>query len=432
MAHRAAYHLLPDTWTGPLLAFLALLMALPVVAACGAADDPVGVGPPAQEPAGRLAARADTANALREIATYAGSGSSTFEGDGGPATESGFFAPNGVALDDKGNLLISTDNRVRKVEATNGIITTFAGTGRNRSDGDGAPATDASLADPKSIGVDGFGNVFIVENGSGRIRMVDATTGIITTVAGGGIGDPRKNIFGDGGPATQALIKSPDYVAVDREGSLYIATDNRIRRVDAATGVIVTVAGTGQRGLKGDGGPATEAELAEPVGIALDGQRTIYIADSDNHRVRKVDGATGTITTVAGIGKHYERTTAAYMSGDWGPISKAAATGAGYAGDGGPANQAMLHTPSAISLDRDGNIFIAEGGIRVRKVDSASGTITTVVAGESETSYETGKIQVHTGVVGELVSIAVNDLGEIFLADKKNNVVHKVSASVGP
>jgi hypothetical protein len=150
--------------------------------------------------------------------------------------------------------------------------------------------------------------------------------------------------------------------------------------------------------------------------------------------VRKVDGSTGIISTVAGIGKFSVRTTSLYSEGSVGtaggaePVTRFSAAGAGYSGDGGPATEAMLNLPSSVALDRQGNLFIADSLVRVRKVDAATGVITTVASSEPVSSYETGKVLVYTTVFGQLVSIGVNDAGDIFLADFNKNLVHKVSA----
>ncbi len=416
------------SWLDRLGIWLVLLTAVAALTACGSAEEPAPATDSA-EPAAVSAEVSQPASLPREIITFAGTGSPRFKGDGGPASEAGFFSPTGVAVDSSGNVYISTDNRIRRVDADTAVITTIAGTGSNRYAGDGGPALQGSIAEPKGLTLDGDGNLFVVEKGSGRVRRVDAVSGIITTVAGGGIGNPMEKIFGDGGPATEAFVRFPEDVALDGEGNLYIATDNRVRRVDAATGTIDTVAGIGDRGLEGDGGPATSAKMAEAVGVAVDDQGNIYTVDSENHRIRKVDAAAGTMTTVAGIGKHYVRTNYANSGLPAGyDRSSAPATGFGYAGDGGPANKALLQTPTAISLDRDGNILIADGGVRVRRIDAATGVITTLAASEAKTSLSAGKVQVVTTTLGDVVGVAINDRGELFLADQKRNVVHKVTA----
>ncbi len=393
---------------------------------CGASDEQPaaadGVAPSQAESAPQTPTQVT-------IAAFAGTGSPSFTGDGGPANEAGFYAPTGVALDGAGNLYISADNRVRRVDGETGVITTIAGTGKNRYNGDDGPATEATLAEPKGIAVDSSGNVFVASNGSGRIRKVDAATGVITTVAGGGVGDRLRQEFGDGGPATKAMLRLPVAIEADSLGNLFIATGNLIRRVDAATGIISVFAGTGERGITGDGGPATLATMSEPSAMALDGRDNLYIADRDNHRVRRIDGVTGVITTLAGIGTPFERDSLFYRGEFSYDISLNPATGAGYAGDGGPAAKAMLSVPTGVAVGPDGNVYAADGVVRVRKIDTTTGIISTVVASEAKGTQESGKIQIHTGVIGAISAIAVDALGDVFVADFKNNVVHKVAAS---
>lgn len=423
-----------NSWLDNPVIWLVTIAALAALTACGASEE----SSPAKnsgEPTPASAESSKLTDPSREIISYAGSGSPLFKGDGGPAAESGLFAPTGVTLDDAGNLYISSDKRVRKVDAITGMISTVVGTGSSLMLGDSGPALSAGLRDPRGLTVDSSGNLFITDNGTGRIRKVDAESGVITTVAGGGAGDVLAKIFGDGGPAEDALIKAPDDVTVDSNGNLYIATDNRIRKVDGATGIIDTVVGTGERGVGGDGGPAIDATMAEPVSLVLDNQGTMFIVDSENHRIRKVDATTEIITTVAGIGKHYERAALVYAGlgqGGHYDATDAPASGAGYAGDGGPANRAMLQRPKGIDIDFAGNLFIADGSILVRRIDADTNIITTVVAGDVERTAESGKVQVVTSNLGEIVSVTINDKGEIFLADYKTNRVHKVLAPKSP
>lgn len=212
-----------------------------------------------------------------------------------------------------------------------GIVTTVAGNGVAGLAGDGGPATAASLRFPCGTAVDGSGNVFIADQSNNRIRRVSAG-GIITTFVGAG-GAPG---FGDGGPAASAYLSLPSGVALDASGNLFIADtgDYRIRKV-SATGTITTVAGSGNYGFSGDGGPATLASLASPRAVAVDGSGNLFIVDSDNGRIRKVSTG-GIITTVAGNGV------------------------AGYSGDGGPATAAALNGPSGVAVDASGNLFIAD------------------------------------------------------------------------
>ena len=289
------------------------------------------------------------------ISTVAGGGK---DGDGGEATAAHLRSPYGVALDGAGNLYIadSSSHRIRKVDST-GTISTVAGTGVAGFSGDGDAASAAQLDDPWGVALDGAGNLYIADTDNLRIRKVDST-GTISTVAGTG----ARGSSGDGGPATAAQLRSPSKVALDGAGNLYIADTNnqRIRKVDS-TGTISTVAGTGAAGFSGDGGPATTAQLSFPWDMAVDGAGNLYIADTNNQRIRKVD-STGTISTVAGTGA------------------------AGFSGDGGPATAAQLHGPSKVALDGAGNLYIADWlNNRIRKVDS-TGTISTV-AGTGEWGF---------------------------------------------
>ena len=215
-------------------------------------------------------------------------GTQGFSGDGGAATSASLYYPVGVAVDGSGNLFIADtqNHRVRQVDAT-GVITTVAGNGTLWFSGDGGAATSASLFYPSGVALDGSGNLFISDGGNQRVRRVDAATGVITTVAGNGTSD---DFSGDGGPATSVRLFSPEGVAADGSGNLFIADhDNQaVRRVDAATGIITTVAGTGTPGFTGDGGDATSASLSLPSGVAVDGSGNLFIADSSNSRVRLV------------------------------------------------------------------------------------------------------------------------------------------------
>lgn len=247
----------------------------------------------------------------KTITTIAGTGKAGFSGDGGPATAAQLSEPDGIAADAQGNVYIADygNHRVRKVNPA-GVITTIAGTGKQGFSGDGGPASAAQLDYPNGVGVDGRGNVYIADTGNSRVRRVSAS-GTITTIAGTG----EVRFSGDGGRATSASLFRPTDVAVDGSGNLYIADflNYRVRKVSPG-GTITTIAGNGGRDSFGDGGRATAAELI-PTSLALDRQRNVYIGDFHNDRVRKVTPG-GTITTIAGTGLRGSR-------GDNGPATAA-------------------------------------------------------------------------------------------------------------
>ena len=350
------------------------------------------------------------------ITTVAGNGYPGGAGDGGPAMSALLNTPQSVVVDAFGNLFIAdTDNnRIRKVSAS-GIISTVAGEGYFAFSGDGGPAISAALNTPQSVAVDASGNLFIADTGNNRIRKVSAN-GIITTVAGNGI----KGFSGDGGPATSAELNGPNGIAVDASGNLFIADtfNNRIRKV-SANGIISTVAGNGTEGFSGDGGPATLAELSDPSGVAVDSSGNLFIADRNNSRVRKVS-TNGIISTVAG-------------KGDPGVFFD----NAGYSGDGGPATSAALAIPMGIAVDASGNLFVADTyNNRIRRV-SAGGIISTVagVGVFNSLAYnECCQIDLGSGDGGPATAatldypsgVAVDGSGNIFIADTYDGRIREV------
>src|SRR5437016_4233663 len=340
------------------------------------------------------------------ISTLAGDGELRFYGDGGPALDASLYVPQGLTADPSGNLLAYDTNnrRIRRIDAATGKITTVAG-GGDPADGlgDGGLATQATFSG-SGLTADAHGNIFITDWGNFRVRRVDATTGIITTVAGSG---GRGGNSGDGGPATLATMASPMDVVLDRLSNLFISTGPVIRRVDANTNIIMTVAGSSSAPTYycGDGGPAINACLFAPHGLAMDTVGNLFIADSGNNRVRRVDAATQIITTVAGNGVH------------------------AYAGDGLPAISASLNNPSWVSVDAAGNLYIGDvGNFRVRRVDAKTGIITTL-AGNG--------VQAFTGDGGHASSASLGMpagmycprdwSGRVFLSDAGSNRIRLVT-----
>jgi sugar lactone lactonase YvrE len=254
------------------------------------------------------------------ITTVAGTGEQGFSGDRGPATSAQLDSPAGVAVDADGNIYIADTHNQRIRRVSGGIITTFAGTGTSGYSGDGGSPTSAMLSNPSALAVDSSGNLYIADTDNHRIRKITGTT--ITTVAGNG----EQDFTGDGSAATSAAIDSPNGVAVDAKGAIYIGdTHNQRVRVVNIAGIISTLAGTGSKTYGGDNGPAASASLARPRGLSVDALGNIYVADSDNNRIRLIanTGSTPSIKTVAGNGSQ------------------------GFAGDGGPAIDAILDTPRA-------------------------------------------------------------------------------------
>ncbi len=347
----------------------------------------------------RLAAQSSAA-----ISTVAGTGTGGYRAsdDGAAATAAQLNAPAGVAADGSGNLYIADkdNNRIRKVDASTGNISTFAGGGSAL--GDGGAATAAQLDQPEAAALDGSGNLYIADTQEDRIRKVDASTGNISTVAGGG-----SSFFGigDGGPATSAYVNEPVGVIADGSGNLYIAVSrgHRIRKVDTA-GVITTIAGTGTGGFSGDGAAAASAQLNTPYGAALDGSGNLYIVDGNNNRIRKVDTA-GVITTIAG--------------------------GGSALGDGGPATSAQLNNPADAALDAAGNLYIADfGNHRIRKIDTA-GVITTIAGTGAGGFSGDGGAPAEAQLNGPF-GVALDGAGNLYIADRNNNRIRKVTFPTPP
>src|SRR5579871_538226 len=396
------------------------------------------------------------------VTLIAGTGSQGFSGDGGPATSATFNAPQGIALDGAGNVYVADtgNRRVRKIDTT-GKITTIAGGGGGFS-GDGGPAVGAGFSNPSGIAVDSAGNVYISDSGNSRIRKVD-TSGIVTTFAGNG----TAGFSGDGGAPTSASLNNPQGLALDAQGALYIADwlNNRIRKIPHG-GAISTVAGNGNGGFSGDGGPAVSAQLSSPQAIALDAQGNLYIADNNN-RIRKV-GVSGLINTVAGqgtmgvsgdggsalsarlagpLGVAVDPSGNIYIGDSYshkirvvnasGTINTFAGSGQfKYSPDGGLATSSFFSFPQwsgGVAVDANGNIFVADtGNQRVRKI-SPTGVVTTV-AGNGTFGYSgdggpATQASLALDSNSSQQSLAVDRAGNLYIADTDNSRVRKVDAT---
>jgi sugar lactone lactonase YvrE len=336
-----------------------------------------------------------------------------------------------------------------------GTMRSVAGNGTPGFSGDGGPALAACLNEPKNLCLDGHGNLLIADSENHVIRKVDRVSGTIQTVAGGSVlpsaqgrggeqatlsvDDPfsegtvtadkafaqqadlsgtvryvvngigvAKRFAGDGGPALKALLNFPTAIAVDQDGHLYIADtmNHRVRRVDAKTGLISTLAGVGQPRFSGDGGPSVNAGLNEPAALAVHGTR-VYIADQSNNRVRMIDVATEIITTVAGTGL------------------------AGYNGDGMPAAEASLAGPSGVAVGADGTLYIADTfNGRIRGVDPTTGMISTVAGDGGDYRYQ-GPTETSSGSLSRPSGISLDLDGNLLITDSDNHLVRRWERATG-
>jgi DNA-binding beta-propeller fold protein YncE len=290
-------------------------------------------------------------------------------------------------------------------------ISTFAGTGERGHTGDGGPAGKATLSEPFHCDVDNRGNLYIAESMNHCIRKVDLKAGVISTVAGTG----KKGYTGDGGKATDATFNEPYAVAVDKSDNLYIVDrlNAVIRKVDGKTGIVTTVAGNGKKDFAGDGGKATDASMREPNDCCLDGKGGLLIADVADWRIRRLDLTTGVITTFAGTGKA--------------KIALKTRIDRQKCGDGGPADKAIVVGARAVCVDGKGNTYICEReGSAVRKVD-AKGVITTI-AGTGEWAYKGDKADAKDAVFAGPKGIRCDADGNIYVVDCENHAIRKIDA----
>src|SRR6202050_59848 len=354
------------------------------------------------------------------VSTVVGSGA---VGDGGPATSASLYYPRNPALDTNGDLYLvdAQNNRVREISAADQTISTVVGTGIPCARpalpcGDGGPAANASLFMPRTVTIEPSGTLLVADDGDNRIREVDGSTGIITTIVGSGnLCAAPFSTCGDGGPALSASLNDARGAVLDTAGNLYFvdAQDNRVREVDTS-GTITTVAGNGPDGnapvgcnaagnLSGDGGPAVDATLDCPLGLDIDASGNLYVADTENNVIRKIDtGTPRIITTIAGTGA------------------------AGHSGDGGLATSATLNTPDRVSVNGAGNFFISDSGNNViRRVDGTS-KIITEFAGTGNFAFGGDGGPALSASFATPVGVVVDPQGDMYVGDVFNNRIRKV------
>ena len=342
-----------------------------------------------------------TSTNVSAIRTVVGTGEAGYTGDGGPAAEATLREPFMCCFDSAGNLFFceARNHVVRRVDAVTGIVTTMAGAGEQGYTGDGGPATDATLYEPYSLEVDTDGSIYIVDRLNAAVRRVDGATGIITTVVG--TGEPGYS--GDGGPGPQAQLREPNDCFLDGRGGLLIADiqDQRIRRLDLASGIIDTFAGNGEKVRGGDGMPARQASILGARAVCMDGHGNTYIAEREGNGVRIVT-AGGIMGTVAG-----------------------AAAERGYTGDGGPALAATWGAPKAIRCDAAGHIIVVDTeNHAIRRIDANTGIVATIAGGQlgghgdGGPATDAGLDRPHG------CGIAAN--GSIYIADSNNHRVRVV------
>jgi sugar lactone lactonase YvrE len=321
--------------------------------------------------------------------------------DGIPALQARLQGPFGVGFDPRGNLFIveMPGQRVRKVDGQ-GVLTTFAGTGQKGTSGDGGPATKAEFNGMHSLVVAGNGDLYVADTWNNRVRRIGAKTGVVSVFAGTG----QKGFSGDGGPAAQAQFGGIYCLALDPRGErLYLADldNHRIRRVDLKTGAVSTVAGNGQRGVPPDGAEARSAPLVDPRAVAVDAQGNVYILERSGHALRVVD-AGGKVRTLVGTGK------------------------AGATGDGGDGRQATLNGPKHLCLDLEGNVIIADTENHlVRKYLPHEGKIVRLAGTGKKGSAGVGGPPLEADL-NQPHGVYVHRSGDLYIADSSNNRVLKI------
>ncbi|HEY9899370.1 MAG TPA: IPT/TIG domain-containing protein [Pantanalinema sp.] len=385
------------------------------------------------------------------ISTVAGNGQSGFSGDGGPAGSAQLYAPRGLAVDATGDLYIAdtNNNRIRKVDHATGIITTFAGTGSYGFSGDATAAVGAQLAYPHGVAVDASGSLYIADTNNSRIRKV--SDGTISTVG--------------------SQLAYPQGVTVDGAGNLYVADTNSHRIRKLSDGTLSIVAGNGQGGFSGDGGTATSAQLSYPKGVVVDAAGNLYVADTNNFRIRKLDAVAQTISTVAGDVSGEAMTAGAlnvdlagpaataedaqgnlYIADRYnhrvrklgidGTLTTVAGTGVpGEAGDSGVATSAQLNQPQSVAVDAAGNLYIADtNNNRIRMVPATDGTYFGIpmvanslytFAGTGVSGFSGDGAAAGSAQLNAPLGVAADAAGDLYIADTNNNRIRKVDHTTG-
>jgi hypothetical protein len=348
-----------------------------------------------------------------------------FEGDGGPPWDALFRNPQAIATDAQSNVYIAdTGNyRIRRFSAADiwmpGNIETIVGTGVEGYNGDGIPATSAQISEARYLTADGAGNLYFYDQYNHRVRRVDGSTGLISTVAGngeGGYAGPP-----EGGQATSAALPELGGLLLSPDGGLYLSErfNRRVRRVDLATGTITTVLGNGTTGYCGEG-PRLKTCFDQPAGVAVDAQGNVYVADLANNLVRKIDAATGLTRTLAG------KAPAIQYDGIGEIVSSE------HSGDGGPAAEATFGSgPWGVAVDAAGNVYIATGfDHRIRRIDATSGIITTIAGNGSASSSGDGGPAVNA-TVNMPIKIAIASNGDVYFSENHGQRVRKIDAVTG-
>jgi sugar lactone lactonase YvrE len=410
-------------------------------------------------------------SAANPIFTIAGTGAIDRGGENVLAVRGRLFQPESITFDSTGNLIIADTQigRIRRIDKDSQLIQTIAGLRTAGDVGNNGPAIAAFFSAPNSIAFDKAGNLLIVDGLRSEVRRILASGGMIepSSIVERLAGNGEFNFSGDNGPALNASFNQPSNIAIDSSGNIYIAdsANNRVRRIDAGTNIITTFAGTGRAGFSGDGRRATEAELAFPSSLAFDSKGNLYIGDTDNRRVRRVDARTGIITTYAGSDRRFDggedgdngpATEAAFSTligalifdmsdnlfisdsfldrvrrvDNSGRITRVAGSAGGVSGDGGPAINALLRTPSGLAIDKEGNLYIADrlnDRIRVVKGVAKGGSSQSGVT-ITRASFTKPNLTINGsgfGVTGARVSVNSQDISTAIVNQSDSSIILK-------